>query len=477
MELQNIGILNKQKFIFIENFDKTLTPNIIEEFVSRNVKKIEFGKYFNKSIDNLPDSIEEIILGDNFDKSIRRFPLSLVKLTINSRRVKKIALVPVGVREMLVWREVLNLGSLVNLEKLELIDFHPTILPPNLRTFIYHPRGQRYFDFTILPTTLEYLKLMDNFNQDITFLPNSVTTFEINSQVFSSQLNIKNCNLKTLTIGGSYLQDNGQPNLNFNQPLNELPNTLETLTIMECHEFNQPLNHLPDNLQNLKLIGTAKFNQHLNKLPINLKYLLIEGSKRFDEEYDYEEYDEDCGVDFNKSLDRLPEGLEKLVLKDLEFFSHSLDNLPVNLKKLYIKNTNIKLVNNLPINLKKLELIGTKVRNFDRLPEGLEKLVIIQDFNKPIDSLPRGLKYLKLVSDKFNQELNNLPNIVELNLYCPIFKKGIDNLPFSLETLEITAHEKLQYNNLPTNLKNLKIKSIYENLIVPPSVTNLNLHW
>ena len=68
--------------------------------------------------------------------------------------------------------------------------------------------------------------------------------------------------------------------LEFNQPVNNLPNSIINLTF-GCG-FNQSVDNLPNSIINLTF-GNY-FNQTINKLPINLK--IIKFNKDNDNEYD-----------------------------------------------------------------------------------------------------------------------------------------------------------------------------------------------
>jgi hypothetical protein len=48
------------------------------------LKKIEFGKKYKYSIDNLPNSVEEIIITSKYDKQITKLPLALKDISIYS---------------------------------------------------------------------------------------------------------------------------------------------------------------------------------------------------------------------------------------------------------------------------------------------------------------------------------------------------------------------------------------------------------
>lgn len=99
--------------------------------------------------------------------------------------------------------------------------------------------------------------------------------------------------------------------------------------------FNQPINHLPKTLETL-LLSYSKFNQSVEDvLPPKLKKLHL-------------------GKRFRGTVERLPAGLEILHL-ERKFFG-ALDSLPVNLKELQLVS-NLR-VDNLPNTILSLELGG-----------------------------------------------------------------------------------------------------------------------
>ena len=69
--------------IFNNNFNQELTPEILE-FLSKH-KRVQFGKRFNQSIDNLPNSITHIkfVWDSSFNHPLDNLPISLKSLVFN----------------------------------------------------------------------------------------------------------------------------------------------------------------------------------------------------------------------------------------------------------------------------------------------------------------------------------------------------------------------------------------------------------
>lgn len=86
------------------------------------------------------------------------------------------------------------------------------------------------------------------------------------------------------------------------------------------YHFNEPINNLPASLEEL-YITSLSFDQPLDNLPPNMKILVIKSDE------------------FNQSIDNLPIGLEILII-DKNFMDNTnnikLDNLPPKLKHLYV---------------------------------------------------------------------------------------------------------------------------------------------
>lgn len=120
----------------------------------------------------------------------------------------------------------------------------------------------------------------------------------------------------------------------FNQPLDNLPKSLKSLTIYS-HKFNHSLDNLPENLEYLIMAG--KYNKPLDFLPSNLKELHLLGM-----------------YNFNQPLDNLPSNLEKLIISAP--YKHSLDNLPDSLSYFNYSGFKKLSMKRVPQNLKKIKV-------------------------------------------------------------------------------------------------------------------------
>lgn len=202
-----------------------------------NLKELYTGHCFHQSIGTadtviLPDSIEKLVFGFRFNSKIDIFPKNLKHLEFGKKYNYPLNNLPEG------------------LEKLYLTgDFNQYLdsLPSSLKIISMFGLYSCEFNHPIdnLPDGLEELYLNGSFNQSIDLLPS---------------------NLKMLYL-----------NKNFDLPINNLPNRLDTLVFQRHGKFNLPLTNIPDSIETLKL--PESYSQEIKKLPKNLKR--IELSKKY----------------------------------------------------------------------------------------------------------------------------------------------------------------------------------------------------
>lgn len=125
-------------------------------------------------------------------------------------------------------------------------------------------------------------------------------------------------------------------------------------------------------------------------------------------------------------ISSLPAGLEALCI-NYHWFDSSLDFS-------YLADGKLKV----------LKLITSKFNQpLDRLPSGLETLIIKSGlFNQPIENLPSSVRHLVLLCPNFKQPLDMLPHGLEyfagLHYNCflypeSVYKGSLENLPSSLK--------------------------------------------
>lgn len=223
-------------------------------------------------------------------------------------------------------------------------------------------------DLNNLPSSLIYLNLGNFYNEPIDFLP---------------------VGLKYLNLGSE-----------FNQPIDNLPVDLEVLVI--GNSFNQSLDNLPDSIRVIHInkipLHYCIYIQPINRLPTNLEVLILEGvmdsvilnidfasckklwylalrSLQSPElfasgrEWSASLKILHLGIEFNEKIDRLPPGLDTLVVGqdfNLESNLPKKENMPSSLKWIRV-DIRGKYVSNDSCNLSVFERIrlffgGIKVK-------------------------------------------------------------------------------------------------------------------
>jgi len=164
----------KEWVMFEEKFDNNLTPEILE-FIS-NYQRLYFG-FFNKSVDNLPNSITHIEFGGYFNQPVNNLPNSVVN----------------------IW-----LGWSFN---------HPL---DNLPESLTDLKITGQFDHPIdnLPPNLKYLQVGFYFNQPIYNLPVNLKMFDISCFSYDYQnlidknilekFNVQKKELKTILVNKTF---------------------------------------------------------------------------------------------------------------------------------------------------------------------------------------------------------------------------------------------------------------------------------
>jgi hypothetical protein len=116
---------------------------------------------------------------------------------------------------------------------------------------------------------ITYIKLGEDFNQHI---DNQQISFSFEKKEFTNRKN------KFWLIKYSYLPNSLtrlELGFDFDQPINNLPNSLNHLLFSFGSHFNQQINYLPSNLKYLVFNAQSFFNQPINYLPNNLRYLIL----------------------------------------------------------------------------------------------------------------------------------------------------------------------------------------------------------
>ena len=137
--------------------------------------------------------------------------------------------------------------------------------PKENESFIIKNKYLKLFDniLIILKHNVTITKLIfdEDFNQPLDNLPNTITHLSF------SKYSKFNYPLDNLPNSITYLEFGSH----FNHPLNNLPNTITHLTIGS--KFNHPLNNLPNTITHLSFSKYSKFNQLVDNLPKSLTHL------------------------------------------------------------------------------------------------------------------------------------------------------------------------------------------------------------
>lgn len=320
--------------------------------------------------------------------------------------------------------------------------------------------------FPSLPSFVSQVSIEDDSLQPSALNSPAITHLTVNSHSTAFYMQNYDQLISNLPPNLTHLsmKDNDDFQRTFDINLDILPSALTHLVI--TMRIEPSLDNLPSSLEQLTITnGTYKYKSFDN-LPPNLLRLRLEG------------YTSSC------SLDNLPPLLTHL---HLHFYSNSaktsLDNLPNSLINLKVLGDFNSTVDYLPPSITHLELGENFRRPIDHLPKALLHLALDLSFNESVDNLPPRLQSLIIgtVEDKggaddkasslnfstvFNQSVDNLPSTLKtLKIFTPYglsklqpFDQPIDHLPPNLETLVI--HSPLfchPYDNLPTSLKVLKI--------------------
>lgn len=148
----------------------------------------------------------------------------------------------------------------------------------NLLDTLTHLTFNDYFNQPIqLPSKLEKLKFGNDFNQQINIPP---TLTHLTVGIYFKQFILLPCKLVYLnsqSIEDEYFIDTQNVveltiNSNNLKQINNLSNSLKKLTL--DYNFKLPIDNLPNSIENLSILNSS-YNHELNNLPLSIKYLQI----------------------------------------------------------------------------------------------------------------------------------------------------------------------------------------------------------
>ena len=367
---------------------------------SKNVKLLQFNSSYDKPLDILSPSIETInLVCSKYNYPLDNLPNTILGLKLGHPRAPRVG----SLKLKAVTRKLPDNLEFLSLALRDYSNFQIKMFPETIKFFDFYYYETNPFELPLLPKSIEVLGLFDA--TDYPFLNQSLP------------------NLKKLSAG-----------YYFNQPLDNLPNGIESITIRQLSNttdvtgnFNQPLckdgkTILPDSLKELRL-ETHSLQFPIIDLPKNLKKLYLDVSCYY-------------------NLENLPEGLEDLTVYNREIIPDncSFDNLPSSLKILKVGYSKWeKAFDNLPANLEKLFIyVYDFIHPIDNLPTGLKYLEVNLNGNQKINNLPLGLEYLRInVDTKYSQPIRNLPPNLKYFNCNNFFDSEIIELPDSIEWVKV----------------------------------------
>ncbi|KAN0026371.1 hypothetical protein ACTFIV_007355 [Dictyostelium citrinum] len=488
------GLLPSQLTVF--SFDEIFNLKIkeIDSFPS-NLKYLEFGKYFNHSLNSINEDDEDdedkedeededkdkykdeedygkSILPNNllelkfhpkslFNQIIyyNTLPKTLVKLTFGLafNQELKVGILPDGLKE-------LEFGYLYNQP------IRVNVLPKGLLKLKFGNSFNHSLANNILPSTLEVLKFGSEFNQKIhgNDLPKGLKEISFDSTSVFNQ-SIDSCNIVDCSSSSSSINNNNNNKYCKECGDNGTFSTLKNLTKLDIgYGFQHSLtkNSIPNSVKYLSLGGWLTSYSLANVVNTGMNPTLC------------------------KSIppNVLPNSIVSLRVDPSYMIKKG--SIPESVTK--VDGLNYKFSKFLPLtNLKKLKLnddFNEKLKGALDLPKDLQVLDMGGHFNEiiPPNSLPSSIEKLKL-STNFSKPLkfDSLPISIR-NLYLGIsFNDPVLSLPPFLETLNFGETFNLPFNSniLPKSLRSLRFGSSFDQMIItipeqfqfPQSLTLLEL--
>lgn len=302
--LQHISTCKKIVFMNNKNFfDTNMTIGKIIDCVGRIYSgNIQYSQ-FNKNVDILPNSLEEIYFGYSFDKPVDNLPENLIRIFFDNNFNQPVNKLPIKLKEI-------HFGISFN----QSVDYLPNFLEK-----IYF-EGSFNHCIDNLPDTLNLISLFSIFNKKINKLPKNLEYFQLNYRNnYNYDYDIPLCeNLKYLEIcpdfNSKFTINNKLENLicyfNFVDKIN-LPESLKSLTLY--HENQYLIDNLPNSIEEI-IFGWWWKKLELDNLPNSIKII------------DLEKIDQNVMLNLNN----LPNSVE--IIKLPTYYNNEILKIPSNLK-------------------------------------------------------------------------------------------------------------------------------------------------
>ncbi|KAN0004213.1 hypothetical protein ACTFIZ_010362 [Dictyostelium cf. discoideum] len=463
-------------------FDSKFNKPLSSDSLPTSVKSLEFNS-FNQVINfgDIPFGVKNIKFGYPFNRSLNNLPNSIESLTI-----------------MQCYERKIELGHCLSLTELNFTHYNrfneviePGDLPITLKKLSLGCLFNKLLIHGSLPPQLEYLNLGEQFNQPLQegILPNSIKTLYLG--VKFSQV------LKAFHLPKSLTNLIGIGNLKLQSPI--ILNELTQLTQLDIGNYNHQIeeNYLPKNLKSLNL---GSLNQPLipNSLPNSITFL-------------------DMGKSYNHELDNniLPKSLNHLIFSNQFKKSLGISSCSGSCSgddggggsSCGIGDCDFNVKHPIPINCSILEFSGNLHSNliFGKdiiIPSSIRKLktylpnsecmkvgsipsTVIDLFLNgslpkqiPIDMLPKSITTLHIDFYSYHLSPGIIPNSV-LNLSFGFFNQPLfeNSIPSSVVTLNLGKYfnHSISSKNIPSSIRTLKLGSNFNHSIDIFNITHLTI--
>jgi hypothetical protein len=315
--------------------------------------------------------------------------------------------------------------------------------------------------FNNLPSKLKTLKLNYYYEDPLENLPNTLENLDVTCRItHKNLLDYLPSSLKNLIVRINSYSSITNSKLNFDS----LPSTLECLKILGLYDGE--LNCLPQKLKILHLPSEFK-NEIINvpgkleELKIPIKYNFLEkivfncvGLKKIIIGFSNKSH---CNYQSDFDLTKIPKSIEEIIFGDN--FNQVLCELLPNLKKITFGfNFNQYSINFdcLSQNISYIEF-GYNFNGFvEQYPKNLKHLKFGRNFNKSIDNLPEGLVSLS-IGEFFNILISKLPSTLEILEfdYFSGYSFDIEIIPDSTHTIIFSKYMKTNKINIPKKMTNI----------------------
>lgn len=364
------------------------SKQIVDKYFE-NITKIYFGYEFNKSIDNLLESVVWLVLGKSFNQPIQKYPSNLKYLTFGYDFNQLLCNLP-DILERIVFGGCFN----------NPIDNLPDSIT-HLSFFVEYYGSSNFCRFGFGENYEIYYRTSKK----------NIQTSTYNTDIYSFELN-PDC-----SVPSNIEYHKSQ----FAKKINKLPKKLTHLVIDKCDNFlnldnlikctkltHLQTNFLSDNFS-LNLPNTLEYLNLLNIcpkkiiLPKNMKFIKMNFTN--------------C----SQLLLCLPENLETLIIYNQYYY--------------YTKNNNgdysyLYDLSNLPSNLKYLKILdknNDSYYNFDYLPNSITHLTIDTKTHNSLNNLPNSIIFL-WIGDMITELFYPQNNIKELYCSKNYIEKHIDSI-------------------------------------------------